>query len=233
MNVKRRAFFQGVGDIAPNVLGVIPFAIIVGISAISIGLSKTMAVAMSAIIFAGSAQLAAIELFGQQAPMVIIVLTGLIINLRFAMYSASLAPYFKDLSLPWKGCLAYLLCDQAYAASIISYNEGLDEGVRHWYYLGTALTIWVPWIFGTAAGVFLGAEIPAAWALDFAIPLTFLSLLLPSIKDMPTVVAAISAGAIALIGHELPFNLGLFLAALAGVFIGYAVDKKGEHVSQS
>jgi predicted branched-subunit amino acid permease len=159
---------------------------------------------MSIIIFAGTSPLATLELFGQHAPIVIIVLTGLI-------YSASLAPHFKGLSVLWKGPLAYLLADQAYAVSIVSYNKGLNKGVQHWYFLGAALTVRVVWLCGTAAGAFLGAQIPASWSLDFTIPLSFLSLLLPSIKDKPSVIAAISAGTIALIARDLPFNIGIFL----------------------
>jgi len=233
MEVRWSTFIQGVKDIFPSVFGVLPFGIVAGISAVNLGVSKIMALAMSVIMFAGTSQLAALELLGQKAPLIIIVITGLIINLRFVMYSASLAPYFKELSISRKGFLAYLLADQAYAVSIISFTRGMYNGTQHYYYLGAAITMWLTWILGTFAGVYLGTQIPSSWSLDFTIPLSFLSLLMPAIKDRPTAIAAISSGGIALMGHNLPFNFGMILAALTGISIGYALDKRSRLATQS
>ncbi|BCR04327.1 branched-chain amino acid transporter AzlC [Desulfuromonas versatilis] len=228
MSSPKRAFAAGARDISPIILGVIPFALIAGISAVGVGLSELEALGMSYIVFAGASQLAAVDLVGRHAPVAVIVLTALVINLRFCMYSASLAPHFHGLPLHWRAPLAYLLTDQAYAISITAFGNGRMRH-KHWYYLGAAMTMWVTWQTGTAAGVFLGAAIPKSWSLDFAIPLTFLALLFPAIKDRPSLVAAASAGALALAGHGLPYNLGLFLAALGGIGAGALADGGKHH----
>lgn len=220
---RKNAFICGIKAISPILLGVIPFALIAGISAINAGFSSLEALGMSAVVFAGAAQLAIVDLVGQQASVTTIILTALIINLRFFMYSASLAPHFNGLPLHWRGLLAYLLTDQAYAVSITAYSSGRQR-FKHWFFLGTALTLWVIWQAGTAVGIFLGTHIPQSWSLDFAIPLTFLALLFPTISNRSSLVAAASAGALALAGHQLPYNLGLFLAAFGGIAAGCLSD---------
>lgn len=228
MPTRKAAFLAGAQAISPIILGVIPFALIAGIAAMGAGLSHFEALAMSYIVFAGAAQLATVDLIGQHASVAVIILTALIINLRFCMYSASLAPHFHGLPLYWRGGLAYLLTDQAFAISISAFGQGRDN-FKHWYYLGAALTMWGVWQAGTTAGVFLGAQIPKFWSLDFAIPLTFLALLFPALKDRPSVIAAVSAGLLALIGNDLPYNLGLFLAALGGIAAGCFADRRKKY----
>ena len=225
MTEAKDAFFSGAKAISPLILGVVPFALIAGISAVGAGLSPLEALGMSYIVFAGASQLAAVELIGQNAPVAVIVATALVINLRFSMYSAALAPHFHGLSLSWRGVLAYLMTDQAFAISIASYGKG-RKSCKHWYYLGAALTMWCVWQTGTAAGVFLGARIPPSWSLEFAIPLTFLALLFPALKDRPSIGAAIVAGLLALAGHGLPYNLGLFLAAIGGIAAGVMMEER-------
>jgi len=223
MTGRKDAFFSGVKAISPILLGVIPFALIAGASAINTGFSELEAMGMSTIVFAGAAQLAVVDLVGRHASVAAIIFTALIINLRFSMYSASLAPHFNGLPLSWRGLLAYLLTDQAYAVSITAYGSGRMH-FRHWFFLGAAITLWAIWQAGTAAGIFLGAHIPPSWSLDFAIPLTFLALMFPTIRNRPSVIAAVSAGVLALVGHRLPYNLGLFLAAFGGIAAGCFAD---------
>jgi 4-azaleucine resistance transporter AzlC len=228
MPSRRHHFLAGCKDITPILLGVVPFAMITGVAAVNVGIPKLPALAMSVIIFAGASQLATIELLGQNAPVVVILLTALVINLRFVMYSASIAPYFKKLSGRWRRSLAYLLTDQAY---VVAVNRFRHDAHTHtsWYFLGVAGTMWVSWQMGTAAGVLLGAEIPASWSLDFAIPLTFLAILVPTIKDRATLATALAAGLVAVGGVYVPFNLGLLLAALAGIVVGLSLEKRPSH----
>jgi len=210
---------------SPLILGVLPFSLIVGVSSVGVGLSKFEAIAMCHIIFAGASQLAVVDLIGQHASVVVIILTGLVINLRFCVYSASLAPHFHGLPLYWRGGIAYLLTDQAFALSISAFEQD-HKKLKHWFYLGVALSMWGVWHTGTMAGVFLGAQIPKSWSLDFAVPLTFLALLFPALKDRPSILAAVVAGLLALIGHVLPYNLGLFLATLGGITAGYLMERR-------
>ena len=223
---RRSAFSNGFLAVVPIIPGVIPFGMICGVTAIKAGLSPAAAMGMSVFIFAGASQLAAIQLLAQGALPAVIVFTALVINLRFAMYSASLAPHFQHLPKRWRWPLAYLLTDQAYAMSINHYlnTSTVPLAHKHWFYLGIASTMWLVWQPATAAGILLGAAVPSSWSLDFAIPLTFMALLIPGLRDRPTLVAALVGGGVAVFATALPFNLGLVLAAVSGIAAGLVAE---------
>ncbi|WP_265109049.1 AzlC family ABC transporter permease [Halosolutus halophilus] len=210
---------SGVLDALPLQLGIVPFALVTGIAAADVGMTPAQAVGMSAIVFAGASQLAAIELLGANAPLAVVVATAVVINLRMLMYSASIAPHFRTYRRRTRAYLAYLLTDQAYAMSIAEYADDRDRDRRS-YYLGVAASIWLVWIVGTALGVVVGAGVPESWGLSFAVPLVFLALLVPAMKDRPRTVAAIAGGAVAIVAADVPFNLGLLVGALAGIAAG-------------
>jgi 4-azaleucine resistance transporter AzlC len=184
---------------------------------------------MSVFVFAGAAQLAAIPLIAAGASVAVVVLTVLVINLRMTLYSASLAPHFRGLPAGWKGLLSYLLTDQAYAATIRRFDDGeTEEPDKRWYFLGVALAIWVTWQAATMLGVFLGSWASEGWSLDFVLPLTFIALAVPAIKDRTTAAAAISAGIVAVFAAAMPLNLGLMTAALVGVLGGLVAQNVAE-----
>jgi 4-azaleucine resistance transporter AzlC len=221
----RAAFVDGVKATAPVLLALVPFALAFGTMASGSGLSALEALAMSMFVFAGAAQLAMIPLISAGASVAVIVLTVLVINLRMALYSASLAPHFRRLTVGWKGLLSYLLTDQAYAAAITRFDEGrTEESDKHWYYLGAALAVWVTWQPAAMLGVFLGSRASEGWSLDFVLPLTFIALVLPAIKDRTTATAALSAGGTAVLAAAMPLNLGLITAALVGVLGGLVAE---------
>ena len=223
------AFVSGTKAIVPVLIALIPFAVAFGAMAIGNGLSAFEALAMSVFVFAGAAQLAAIPLLSAGASVAIIVLTVLVVNLRMTLYSASLAPHFRQLPIGWRGLLSYLLTDQAYAATITRFDDGeTEESDKRWYYLGVALAIWVTWQAASMLGVFLGAWASEGWSLDFVLPLTFIALALPAIKDRTTAAAALSAGAAAVFAAALPLNLGLIIAALVGVLGGLVAENVTE-----
>lgn len=207
-------------------LGVVPFGMIYGILALDAGLSPLDAQAMSSVIFAGSAQFMTARLVGALTPGMIVILTGFVINLRHALYSASIAPYTKHLPLKWKAALAYLLTDEAYAVSIVNYQREGELTHKHWHLLGSGLTLWSSWQLSTAVGIFLGAQIPASWELDFFLPLTFIALVVPGLKDTAGFVTAAVASLCALIFFGLPLKLGLILSAFIGIAAGLWSDKK-------
>jgi predicted branched-subunit amino acid permease len=181
---------------------------------------------MSSIVFAGSSQFVAAQLIHDAAPGSVIVLTIAVVNLRHMLYSASVAPYLEKLSVRWKGLLAYLLTDEAYAATIIHYEkEGLTP-TSHWFFLGAGFSLWFTWQVSSALGIFLGTAIPSSWPLDFALPLTFIAMVMPVLKDYPVVAAALSAGSVALLAYSLPFKLGLILAALVGILVGTFLENR-------
>ncbi len=221
---RQQAFWAGVRDELPILVGTIPFGLIYGVTAVSLGVPAGIAQAMSSIVFAGSAQFVSAQLIGASAPAVIVVLTAVIINLRHLLYSASLAPYLDRLPLRWKAPLAYLLTDEAYAVTIIHFRTTSDSRYRHWYYLGAGLALWSTWQTATAAGVFLGAQVPASWQLDFTLPLTFIALVVVAIRDRASVGTAVVAALTAVVAFGFPFKTGLIVATMLGIAAGLAFD---------
>jgi 4-azaleucine resistance transporter AzlC len=220
----RSEFLAGLKAELPLVIGVLPFGMIYGVLAVGAGLPNSAAQAMSAIIFAGSSQFIAAQLFGLGAPALVIVLTVAVVNLRHALYSASIAPYLQKLPGGWKWLLAYLLTDEAYAVTISHYNQEGDPAHKHWFFLASGLLLWITWQASTAAGIFLGAAVPANWSLDFTLALTFIAIVVPGLKDRAGVAAAVTAGVIAVVAAGLPFRLGLLAAALIGILVGYWLE---------
>lgn len=222
-------FWGGVRAQLPILLGTTPFGMIYGVAATQTGLPVEVALGMSLFVFAGSSQFVAVGLFGSGAPGLIIVLTTLVVNLRHMLYSASLAPHVRHLNRAWKYLLAFLLTDEAYAVSITHYEAGTPiparDTMRHWYTLGAGMTLWISWQLSTAAGVLLGAQVPSAWGLDFTLALTFIALLIPTLKERPAVLAALVAGLVALATHGLPYKLGLIVAALGGIAVGIGAER--------
>ncbi|MFB6251386.1 MAG: AzlC family ABC transporter permease [Halobellus sp.] len=218
---------RGLRDAAPVLLGVAPFGLVAGAAAVDAGLTPAQAIGLSVVVFAGASQLAAIDLFGSNAELLVIVLTGVVINLRMLMYSASIAPRFRALRSWWKSLCAYVLTDQAYALSIARYaDEELNPAERRNYYLAVGVSLWVVWQSCTILGIVAGARIPDAWGLEFAVPLVFLSLLVPAVSSLPTFVAAVVGGTVAVAGTvvSVPFDLGIIAGGVVGVAAGVATD---------
>ena len=157
---RKSQLLNGAKDILPILLGVAPFGMIYGVLAVRAGLTVESAQAMSSIVFAGSSQFMVVQLMAVQTPWIVVVLTAFVINLRHALYSASVAPHLKHLSPLWKGLLSYVLVDEAYAVGITHYEREGSAGYQHWYLLGSGLALWTCWQACTALGIFLGAQIP-------------------------------------------------------------------------
>ena len=226
MNQTMKSFWAGVRAEFPLLIGVFPFGLIYGTLALEAGLSPISAQMMSSIVFAGSSQFVAAQLIHDAAPGIVIVLTIAIINLRHMLYSASIAPYLEQLSPRWKGLLAYLLTDEAYAATVIHFEEEGLTPTSHWFFLGAGFSLWFTWQISSALGILLGTAIPASWSLDFALPLTFIAMVIPVLKDRPVIASALSAGLVALLSYNLPYKLGLILAAVIGIFVGTVLERR-------
>jgi 4-azaleucine resistance transporter AzlC len=212
-------------------MGTIPFGFIYGVSARGFGIPGMLTQAMSFIVFAGSAQFVIIQLLNANVPAGIILLTACIINLRHALYSASVAPYLKQRGLLWRALLSYLLTDEAYAVAIIHYQQSAETNMpRHWYFFGAGLVLWLTWQIGTATGLLLSAHIPASWSLDFTLPLTFIALVIPTLKKRADALAAGSAGLIAVLAARLPFNTGLLVATFIGIVLGLLMETRNERL---
>ncbi|MWG35876.1 AzlC family ABC transporter permease [Halomarina oriensis] len=219
---RRASVVAGIRDVAPFLLGIVPFGLVAGAAVVAAGLPPELAVGLSVLVFAGASQLAAIDLLGTGANAAVVVLTVLVINLRMMMYSASLAPYLDGLSLRERVPVAYLLTDQAFALSVTRFEA--DDVARPWYYLGVAASVWVVWQTCTVVGVVVGASVPESVPLEFAVPLTFLALLVPATKGRASGTAALVGGTVALVLATAPFNLGLVVGALAGVLAGVVAE---------
>ncbi len=216
-------FFAGARAALPILLGVVPFATISGVAAVSVGLTPFEAVGMSFIVFAGASQLAVFQLMSVGSPWLIMLLTAWVINLRFTMYSATLAPYLQRLPAWQKAPLAYMLSDQAFGVSMGRFVT--DETIsRRWFYFGAALTVWTTWQISAITGALLGKLIPDSWGFDFAFPLSFMALMFGALRDRPSVIAALTGGTMAVLAKGLPHNLGLVLASLLGIAAGVLAE---------
>lgn len=211
--------------LAPLLVGVAPFGVIYGVLALKSGIPPAAAMAMSSVVFAGSAQFLLAQLAGLGAPGLVMVASVALVNLRHALYSASVAPALSHLPRRWKVVLAYLLTDEAYAAVVARLGE--DGENRHWFLLGAGLTLWSGWQVSTAAGIVLGASLPRDLPLDFALPLTFIAIVVPMIRLAGAVVAAAVAAGVALACAGWPFQLGLVAAAVAGIVVGWLAARRG------
>jgi 4-azaleucine resistance transporter AzlC len=207
-------------------LGAVPFGLIYGALAVQSGIPPLLAIAISSIVFAGSAQFMITRLVAAATPGVLTVLSVLIINLRHALYSAAVAEKLAHLPRRWKALLAYLLTDEAYAVSLLRLNARRDNTHLHWFLFGAGFSMWLVWQISCVAGVVLGGRIPAAWSLDFAGTLTFIAIVVPLLHDRAAGGAMLVAGVVAVLAYALPYKLFIIVAALAGMAAGVLLDKR-------
>jgi len=215
----------GAVDMAPLLVGLAPFGLVVGAAMVSSGLSVPQALGMSVLVYGGAAQLAVVDLLASDAPFLVVAVTGLVVNLRFAMLSASIAQYFRRLPTAWRWVVGVLLVDVLYALSVTTFERD-PEVDRRWYYLGAGVVLWIGWQAGTVVGVLLGASIPEGVPFEFVVPLVFIGLLVPGLDDAPALAAAGVGGTTAVIGADLPLNAGLLVAAACGIGAGLLVDRR-------
>jgi 4-azaleucine resistance transporter AzlC len=225
-STRRAEFMAGSRAVSPLLIGSIPFAIIFGALAVTNGMSPMTAAAMSAFVYAGSAQFVAVGMVAAGAGNWIIILTTLIVNLRHVLYAATLAPHLKHLSQRWLLPLGFWLTDESFMVAIQRYNQSDRSPLKHWFHLGTTVPLYINWQFFTYVGLWAGRAIPnpAGWGLDFAFPATFLGMLMPLLISRSIIACVISAGAAAIIFYSLPHQLGLIAAALCGVAAGMIVE---------
>ncbi len=225
---RRSALAAGARATLPIMVGVVPFGVIFGALAIASGIPGWMAASMSAFVFAGSAQFVAIGLIAGGAGLIIIVLTTFLVNVRHNLYAATLAPHIGSLPQRWLLPLSFWLTDETYVVVIQRFERQRNSQVKHWYYLGSALTMYVLWQLSTWVGIWAGASIPdpASWGLDFALPATFIVMLLPLIRSRGVVVCVALAGALSLLLHGLPYQSGLIVSLLVGSIAGAVVDQR-------
>lgn len=222
-----QAFRLGVLSVLPITLGLIPFGLVTGVAGVKAGLSPFEITAMSALVYAGAAQLVALQLMSTGVSTVLVLLAVAVVNLRYVMYSSAVAQHLKPLSQPLRVLAATLLVDQNFALTLNRHKE-LGEKLTPWFYLGAGVPLWLNWQLFTFLGATLGNSVDDSWSLDFAVPLCFLVLLVPAIKTRPTLAAALVGGITATALSFLPYRSGLFIGAIAGIAVGAWLEVRRE-----
>ena len=190
------------------------------------GIAPAVAMLISIVVFAGASMVAAAQLLASNTPALLVVLTTLFINLRFMMYSASLRLHFGREPLGWRLLMAYLQADNVYGLTVMRYADKPDTPGERDFFMGAAIVVWAAWQLAVAAGILIGAGVPASWRLEFAAPLAFIAMTIPLLRDRAMVGAAIVAGLTVVASNTLPFKLSIPLAALAGIGAGLALERK-------
>jgi 4-azaleucine resistance transporter AzlC len=225
----REEFSAGARAIAPVLLGTIPFGFVAGVSAVASGLTAVQGFALSALSFSGIAQLIVCQLMAAQSPLPVIVAAATVVSLRHMMYSAAVSPHLAHLDRRWRALLAFLMTDQSFAMTVKHFSEPGNRAARHWYVLGSSVTLYVFWQAAVLGGIVLGAQIPQSWGLDFVVVLTFIALLVPAIRTRADLAAAIVATGVALAAAGLPYRLALVVASIAGIGAGMAIELGRRH----
>lgn len=218
----KSAYWKGVADGLPFVLVIIPFSSLFGLLATEAGLNVFETLSFSVVVIAGAAQFTALQLMQEDVPTIVVLASALAVNLRMAMYSASLTPYIGAAPLWQRAAAAYLTVDQAYVCAISQYEKRPEMTVpqRMGYFFGAVTPVVPLWYGFTIVGAYLGARIPESWALDFAIPITFLAMIAPMFRTAAHVVAALVAVVVSLLAVQIPYSLGLIVAGIAGMMAG-------------
>jgi predicted branched-subunit amino acid permease len=216
------SYWRGLRDALPFLAVVGPFAMLFGVLATEAGLAVHETMGFSIVVIAGAAQFTALQLINENAPTLVVIASALAVNLRMAMYSASITPHLGPLPLWKRGIAAYFLVDQTYAQSILDYEKNPDQTTaqKFAYFMGVMTPICPPWYLFTYLGAVLGESIPANLGLDFALPIAFLAMIGPMLRTPAHRIAALVAVVLALAFAWLPFNMGLLVAGLGGMIAG-------------
>tara|TARA_B100000524_G_scaffold282906_1_gene158755 strand:+ start:56 stop:748 length:693 start_codon:yes stop_codon:yes gene_type:complete len=223
-----KIFLKGIIDVSPLMIPVVPFGLIFGVLAIDIGFSPLETMGMSLIIFGGASQIVLLQLFSGGASSLVIISSVGAVNSRHLLYGAVVSEHLSDLKLIWKIIISYFLNDQAFAIS----NEYLKKNKnsnRYFHLVGGGATCWIVWQSTTLLGIILGSAIPEKLGLSFAVPLTFLALLVNDFRKLINVVVIIISGLVATLGYNyIPFKAYVIVAALAGLVTAIILTKKNK-----
>ena len=225
MSSKLKIFLKGVIDVSPLMIPVVPFGLIFGVLAIEVGFTPLETMGMSLIIFGGASQIVLLQLFSGGASSIVIVSSVGAVNSRHLLYGAVVSEHLSDLKLIWKIIISYFLIDQAFARSNEYFKKNKDEN-KYFHLVGGGATCWIIWQSTTFLGIILGAAIPEKLGLSFAIPLTFLALLINDFRKFINVVVIIVSGLVATLGYNIiPFKAYVIVAALIGLLSAIILTK--------
>jgi 4-azaleucine resistance transporter AzlC len=225
MSKRSKIFFKGVTDVSPLMIPVVPFGIIFGVLAIDLGLTPITAMAMSIIIFGGASQIIFLQLFSAGASSLVILSSVGAVNARHLLYGAVLSEHMSDFKMTWKIIISYFLVDQAFAVTNSFLKNSKDKD-KAFHSFGAGATCWIIWQITSIIGIFLGSIIPEKLGLNFAVPLTFLALLVDDFRKLINVIVIVISGLIATIGYEvIPFKAYVIVAAVIGLAAAIILTK--------
>ena len=221
----RAAFWDGVRDTIAVVPSYLPFALVCGVASVNAGLTTSAAVALPALVFAGSSQAVLTQFIQSSASIWVAIFSGCVINLRMAVYSAALSPKVRQFSTRHRMAIAAFLVDNSFA--FMQKRELANPKDPHLiaYYAGLTSVFWPTWLLFCVIGIFTGNIVPASWQLEFAIPLSFIAILVGSVRNLPMAAAALVGGLTSIVLFALPLKLGLIVACLAGLMAGLMTEK--------
>ena len=225
MNSSFKIFLKGIIDVSPLMIPVVPFGLIYGILAIDIGFSPLATMGMSLIVFGGASQIILLQLFSGGASSLVIISSVGAVNSRHLLYGAVISEHVSDLKLIWKIILSYFLIDQAFATSNDYFKKSKEKN-KYFHLVGGGFTCWVVWQSTTFLGIILGASIPEKLGLSFAVPLTFLAILVNDFRKLINVIVIIISGLVATLGFNyIPYKAYVIVAALTGLFVAMILTK--------
>ena len=225
MKSNLKVFLKGISDVSPLMIPVVPFGLIFGVLSLEIGFSPLETIGMSLIIFGGASQIVLLQLFSGGASSLVIISSVGAVNSRHMLYGAVVSEHLSDLKLIWKIIISYFLIDQAFAVSNEYFKKNKEKN-NYFHLVGGGATCWIIWQSTTFLGIILGSAIPEELGLSFAVPLTFLALLVNDFRKFINVIVIIVSGLIATIGYNyIPFKAYVIVAALTGLFIAIVLTK--------
>ena len=226
MKTNFQVFSKGIIDVSPFMIPVVPFGLIFGILSIDIGFSPLATMGMSLIIFGGASQIILLQLFSGGASSFIIISSVGAVNSRHLLYGAVVSEHVSDLKLIWKIVISYFLIDQAFALSNEYFKKNKDRN-KYFHLIGGGVTCWIIWQSSTFLGIILGEAIPEKLGLSFAVPLTFLALLVNDFRKFINIVVIITSGFVSTLGYNyIPYKSYVIVAALTGLIVAFILTKK-------
>ncbi|CAM3913280.1 AzlC family ABC transporter permease [Bordetella tumulicola] len=221
------AFRQGIHAILPALIATGTWGLVTGVAMVKSGLTESMALAMTLLLYAGSAQLTSLPLIAAGAPLWLVFMAGCVVNLRFLIFGAALHPYFRHLSWPRRLGLGYFTTDMGFVLFMPRFGDAAERGTREqlWFFLGTIVPGWLVWQSSSIIGIYLGGMVPSDWSLDFAAVLALLAITVPLANSKPMLISMLAAGLVAWVGQLLPLRLGLAAAVITGIVAGIVAER--------
>lgn len=226
LQIEQNTFREAYNASWPAMPGIFAWGLVTGMAMMKSGLTLWQALGMTLVVFAGSAQLAALPLIAANVPALMVFLTALVVNLRFVIFAAAIGPHFAH--LPWYKRIGYGYLNGDIMMALFQRRfplETLDKPAgKAGYFTGICYPNWVAWQTGSIAGILLASQIPQSWGVGFAGTLALLAITIPSIINIAALAGVIVAGIVAVAAAGLPYRLGLLLAVIVGMTAAMLVD---------